>query len=279
MSLIRGKQNSQSSQENCQEQNIKDAQTPSRRSGISEDQEERKRFLQSFPVQTACIFFHRFFAQRSMREFDCDLVAVACLFIAGKVEEFPQKTKHIIRVYLQLLFCSDMQTINEEANEYKIMRDMLYTVEFEIMKELEFEFWVASPSIYLIKFASQNCKLEVVETGWQLINDSFRFPLYLSYSAEVIAWCAFRLSAHMYKFSLDKYTRHNEFLRKEENQEQVKKCMISMRENCLIGCQMGHITTKNIKDYFHELWTQSSSSSASQISSESDHNYQIKNLP
>ncbi|KAA6397286.1 MAG: hypothetical protein EZS28_007183 [Streblomastix strix] len=83
----------------------------------------------------------------------------------------------------------------------------------------------------------------------------------------------------MYKFSLDKYTRHNEFLRKEENQEQVKKCMMSMRENCLIGCQMGHITTKNIKDYFHELWTQSAAASASQISSKSDHNYQIKNLP
>ena len=39
------------------------------------------------PLYTAVVLFHRFYARRSMTQFDPQVTAYACVFLAGKAEE------------------------------------------------------------------------------------------------------------------------------------------------------------------------------------------------
>jgi cyclin T len=42
-------------------------------------------------IATAIVFFHRFFVVHSFKHYDRWILATACLFLAGKVEETPKK--------------------------------------------------------------------------------------------------------------------------------------------------------------------------------------------
>jgi hypothetical protein len=52
------------------------------------------------PLYTAIVMFHRFFARRSMTKHDVNLTALACVFLAGKVEEIFVKIQAIVHSYL-----------------------------------------------------------------------------------------------------------------------------------------------------------------------------------
>ncbi|KAK6050752.1 hypothetical protein COOONC_11742 [Cooperia oncophora] len=47
-------------------------------------------------IGTASIYFHRFYMFHSLQEFPREMVAMGCLFLAGKVSETPKKCKDIV---------------------------------------------------------------------------------------------------------------------------------------------------------------------------------------
>jgi hypothetical protein len=87
--------------------------TPSHLKGLSTEDEGRYRnwgcelasecgILLKLPqavIATAQTLLHRFFFRRAMQQFDCHTVAMACLFLAGKVEEEPRRLRDILNVF------------------------------------------------------------------------------------------------------------------------------------------------------------------------------------
>lgn len=54
--------------------------------------------MRSVPVATACVLYHRFFQQVSLQAYEPYLVAMSCLYLAGKIEEQHIRTRDIINV-------------------------------------------------------------------------------------------------------------------------------------------------------------------------------------
>lgn len=54
--------------------------------------------MRSVPVATACALYHRFFEHVNMRAYEPYLVAMSCMYLAGKVEEQHIRTRDIINV-------------------------------------------------------------------------------------------------------------------------------------------------------------------------------------
>ena len=93
--------------------------TQSRRDGISVAMERKLREKSVFFIESlchhhkckcnilskssACVYFHRFYMAHSFKSHQRLIVAVACLFIACKVEEEPKRIKEIMAVYFDVL--------------------------------------------------------------------------------------------------------------------------------------------------------------------------------
>lgn len=54
--------------------------------------------MRSVPVATACVLYHRFFERASLHAYEPYLVAMSCVYLAGKVEEQHIRTRDIINV-------------------------------------------------------------------------------------------------------------------------------------------------------------------------------------
>lgn len=54
--------------------------------------------MHSVPVATACVLYHRFFDCVRLQDYEPYLVAMSCLYLAGKVEEQHVRTRDIINV-------------------------------------------------------------------------------------------------------------------------------------------------------------------------------------
>jgi len=54
--------------------------------------------MRSVPVATACVLYHRFFERVSAHAYEPYLVAMSCVYLAGKVEEQHTRTRDIINV-------------------------------------------------------------------------------------------------------------------------------------------------------------------------------------
>ncbi|XP_061470205.1 cyclin-Q isoform X2 [Rhineura floridana] len=59
--------------------------------------------LRSIPIATACTIYHRFFTEVPLEPYDPYLVAMASLYLAGKVEEQHLRTRDIINYLLHYL--------------------------------------------------------------------------------------------------------------------------------------------------------------------------------
>merc|ERR1712093_244222 len=125
--------------------------SPSRLGGMSRDEEDRcrrigtdviKRIAEKvqptempkFAAYSAMVYFHRFFALNSFKQFDMHMMAVACLLLAGKVEECPRSVKALINAYYSVQG-KRIDPTSKEAYNFKLSavnseRVLLYTLGF-----------------------------------------------------------------------------------------------------------------------------------------------------
>ncbi|MEQ2279598.1 hypothetical protein AMECASPLE_011107, partial [Ameca splendens] len=75
--------------------------------------------MRSVPVATACVLYHRFFQRVTPGVYEPYLVAMSCLYLAGKVEEQHIRTRDIINVSHSTLPISDtLQLCLEEIKSW-----------------------------------------------------------------------------------------------------------------------------------------------------------------
>jgi cyclin T len=159
-------------------------------------------------IATAVVFCHRYFSRHSFsnKANDIKIIATACLFLAGKVEETPrslsemvQKT-YLIRHRRREDKEADRDAILERIKRkevYEAEKDKILVAERGVLHALEFCFNVehAYKTVLLtVKREARNDK-EIAQVAWNFCNDSLRTLLSLQYEAPKIAVAVVHLAS------------------------------------------------------------------------------------
>ena len=189
--------------------------SPSRREGISRDDERMLRvygceliqtsgILLKLPQQvcaTAQVLFHRFFCKRSFVQFKVEFAAMASIWLASKLEEYPRALRDVLQVYYRLekrqngknllpLEYMDPVYVNWRQNVIVVERYMLREFGFTVRIE-------HAHKVILVLLSPQvlNASPQLMQETWNLLNDSLRTVACVCYSSETIACAMIHLAS------------------------------------------------------------------------------------
>lgn len=92
----------------------------------------KRQNLRQRVVATSCVFFRRFFAKNSYSAMDPFVVAVACIYVAAKVEESPVHIKSIVQEAVRT--CYEIGHTGFPSDN-----SSLAEMEFYLLEEMEFD--------------------------------------------------------------------------------------------------------------------------------------------
>lgn len=189
--------------------------SPSRKDGIDKKQEQeyreltchhlqevgKKLKLPQLAIATAIVFFHRFFARQSHKRYDRIVVATACLFLAGKVEEAPKKLNLVITTSYQILVAmqNNATPLKEGTPKFKELREKILAMERVLLQIIAFDMHMEHPYKYLMKYRQRipgtpESIRQLVQIAWNFVNDSLRTTLALQHDAKTTAVAALYLA-------------------------------------------------------------------------------------
>ncbi|XP_054574218.1 cyclin-Q isoform X4 [Eptesicus fuscus] len=93
--------------------------------------------MQSIPIATACTIYHKFFCEINVDAYDPYLVAMSSLYLAGKVEEQPLRTRDIINVSNRY-FHPGSEPL-ELDSRFWVIRDSIVQCELLVLRVLRFQ--------------------------------------------------------------------------------------------------------------------------------------------
>lgn len=181
--------------------------TPSFKDGISNlhetvFREEGIKFIQKLAnelklhfttLATGAVFFHRFYMYQSFKMFPIYPMAATCLFLAGKVEETPKKSEHIITISRSIITEQQFAQFGPDPKE-----EML-TLERILLQTLRFDLEIEHPYTHLLKYikhcrampvlnlTEDNMNEKILQDAWTFVNTSFYTTLCLQFEPELIA--------------------------------------------------------------------------------------------
>uniref|UniRef100_A0A915LF72 Cyclin-like domain-containing protein n=1 Tax=Meloidogyne javanica TaxID=6303 RepID=A0A915LF72_MELJA len=144
-------------------------------------------------LATASVFFHRFYMFNTFADYPPHMMGLACLFLAGKVEETPKKCKDLV------------QTAKDKYPKQfagKNLMDELILLERILLQTIRFDLHVEHPYNFLVQYAKgfkldKDYMSKIVTNAWTFINDSLATNLCLLWEPEVIAVALLYMSFKM----------------------------------------------------------------------------------
>ncbi|XP_074872805.1 cyclin-Q [Carettochelys insculpta] len=166
--------------------------------------------LHSIPVATACTIYHKFFAARwAPAPYDPYLVAMAALYLAGKVEEQHLRTRDIINVSYR---CLHPQSEPLELDcQFWELRDSIVQCELLVLRVLGFRVSFQHPHKYLLHYLLSLRqwmnrhsweRSPVPAVAWALLRDSYHGGLCLRYPPQHVAVAVLYLALQCYGVEL-----------------------------------------------------------------------------
>ncbi|KAN0042323.1 hypothetical protein ACTFIV_004886 [Dictyostelium citrinum] len=156
-------------------------------------------------IATAISYFHRFFIRHQLKDHDRFVVATACLFLAGKVEETPRKLDDVIKVSYMIKNKKKegdkmVAITQQEHNNLKIK---ILQNEHLILTTIAFELAVEHPYKYLLEYMKsiQGSK-NLCQVAWNFVNDSLRTSLCLHYPPDLISYASIYLATRFLNYQL-----------------------------------------------------------------------------
>ncbi|GMH32854.1 hypothetical protein BSKO_00688 [Bryopsis sp. KO-2023] len=183
--------------------------TASRRDGVSEEVENRhlrgtcaliqdtgiKIGFPQWAICSAMHLFHLYFSRRSTRRNDRFLIAVASLFLAGKINESCRPPKEII-VAAWVLKCKGNRQLRQMLNDLRfldMMCEQVIQTERVVLSIVGFDFSWTSPHTHMLKLvtkfdlANQRGPNSVAQLSLNLLNDCMRSNLCVRFPSEALA--------------------------------------------------------------------------------------------
>lgn len=165
--------------------------------------------MRSVPVATACVLYHRFFERVDMHAYEPYLVAMSCVYLAGKVEEQHIRTRDIINVSHRY-FNSGSAPL-ECDKEFWDLRDSVVQCELLILRQLNFHVSFEHPHKYLLHYLLSVKSLvnrhawsrtPVTETSWALLRDCYHGAMCIRHQPQHIAIATLYLALNSYGVEL-----------------------------------------------------------------------------
>ncbi|RLM93070.1 hypothetical protein C2845_PM08G14830 [Panicum miliaceum] len=162
--------------------------SPSRKDGIDEATETALRVygcdliqesgillrLPQAVMATAQVLFHRFYCKKSFVRFSAKRVAASCVWLAGKLEESPRKSKHIIFVFHRMECRREnlpIEYLDVFSKKYSELRHDLIRTERHLLKEMGFICHVEHPHKFISNYLVTLEAPELTQEAWNLAND------------------------------------------------------------------------------------------------------------
>ncbi|XP_074088037.1 cyclin-Q-like [Macrotis lagotis] len=161
--------------------------------------------MQSIPIATSCIIYHKFFCETKLDAYDPYLIAMSAIYLAGKMEEQHLRTRDIINVSHRYL--------NPKSEPLELdswlweLRDSIVQCELLMLRVLHFWFSFQHPHKYLLHYliSLKNWmnshsweRTPLSLAAWALLRDSYHRSLCLQYPAQHIAVVVLYLALQCY---------------------------------------------------------------------------------
>ena len=156
-------------------------------------------------VASACIYFHNFLKSGVKLE-DESIVAVTCLYLAGKVEENHLKLRDVINVWHNIK--AGGKEPLELTQEYRNIKDSIARFELLLLRLLQFKVTIEHPHRYVLHYlkslsdwiqAPHSEKLLLQRVTWAILNDFYLNKNCASYSAAAVAIAVVTLALRVLK--------------------------------------------------------------------------------
>jgi len=219
--------------------------TPSGKDGLSEEVEMQIRSLGCEVIQlsgkllrlpqvamaTGCVLFQRFYYAKSLVRIPFDIVSMACICLACKIEESPRRIRDIINVFNHIKQVRSGKPITPVILDakYIALKDEIIKAERRVLKELGFCVHVKHPHkiiVMYLKWLELDSHRELLQMSWNFMNDSLRTDVFVRYPPETIAVACIYLSARKLKEPLPKNPSWFNVLGVEE--DDIKDCCYRM---------------------------------------------------
>ncbi|ODN05484.1 Cyclin-L1 [Orchesella cincta] len=195
--------------------------TPSSLDGLDEDNEMDLRIMGCELITTAGILlklpqtamatgqvlFQRFYYSKSFIRQPMEPTAMACIYLASKIEEAPRRIRDVVNVFHHIKLVragKPIQPMILDAAYIRTKNDVTLA-ERRVLKELGFCVHVKHPHklivIYLQQLTYDN-ESEFVQLSWNYMSDALRSNVFVRYTPEAIACACIYLSARILKIPL-----------------------------------------------------------------------------
>uniref|UniRef100_F6XX66 Cyclin-L1 n=1 Tax=Ciona intestinalis TaxID=7719 RepID=F6XX66_CIOIN len=207
--------------ENCLFPTEKIEHTPSSSDGLNASTEEDLRLLGCEYIQEAGIMlkvpqvamanaqvlFQRFFFAKSFVKNKMEEVAMACIWLASKVEEAPRRVRDVINVfhYIRQRRVTKSPTPMQLDSNYIMLKNNVIKSERRLLKELGFCVHVKHPHkiiVVYLQVLEMEKNRDLVQTAWNYMNDSLRTTVFVRYTPETIACACIYMAARVLQVPL-----------------------------------------------------------------------------
>ncbi|KAK3788029.1 hypothetical protein RRG08_051103 [Elysia crispata] len=190
------------------------SETPSMLDGLDKEVETDLRILGCELIQTAGILlklpqvamataqvvFQRFYYAKSFIKHNMEVVAMASLMLASKIEECPRRNRDVINVFHHIKQVRNKRTIHPLVldQNYINLKNQVIKAERRVLKELGFAVHVKHPHKIIVMYLEvleSIGKRQLVQCAWNFMNDSLRSDVFMRFHPESIACACIYLAA------------------------------------------------------------------------------------
>uniref|UniRef100_A0A672QUX8 Cyclin-L1-like n=1 Tax=Sinocyclocheilus grahami TaxID=75366 RepID=A0A672QUX8_SINGR len=186
--------------------------------------------LPQVAMATGQVLFHRFFYSKSFVKHSFEIVAMACINLASKIEEAPRRIRDVINVFHHLRQLRGKRSPSPLIldQNYINTKNQVIKAERRVLKELGFCVHVKHPHKIIVMYlqvleCEKNQKL--VQTAWNYMNDSLRTNVFVRFQAETIACACIYLAARVLQLTLP--SRPNWYLLFGATEEEIKDICVT----------------------------------------------------
>ncbi|XP_074654059.1 cyclin-L1-like isoform X2 [Tubulanus polymorphus] len=163
--------------------------------------------LPQVAMATGQVIFQRFYYSKSFVKHNMEVVAMACINLASKIEESPRRMRDVMNVFHHIKQVRSQKKIHPLIldSNYINLKNQVIKAERRLLKELGFCVHVKHPHKIIVMFlqvleCEQNQGL--VQLAWNYMNDSLRSNVFVRYPPETIACACIHLAARQIQMPL-----------------------------------------------------------------------------
>uniref|UniRef100_A0A8C2Q955 Cyclin L1 n=1 Tax=Cyprinus carpio TaxID=7962 RepID=A0A8C2Q955_CYPCA len=162
--------------------------------------------LPQVAMATGQVLFQRFFYSKSFIKHSFEIVAMACLNLASKIEESPRRVRDVINVFHHLKQGKGKKSTPLVLDQnYINTKNQVIKAERRVLKELGFCVHVKHPHKIIVMYLQVlECEKNqmLVQIAWNYMNDALRTNVFVRFEPETIACACIYLAARVLQIPL-----------------------------------------------------------------------------